>query len=239
MNSSELERLEKISVAIFAWISIALAFLCAAWIALDERKHPQSMAVMNVVWPVTALYLSVFAVWAYFTLGRRYTREAMQHGGHHPAAHNAKPTLAQVAVGTSHCGAGCMLADIAAEFTLATTGFVILGSMLWTSWIIDFIAAWTLGILFQYAAIRPMRKDLSRGAAVVAAIKADTLSIAAFQVGMYAWMALVYFRLFRAPHLTVFDPRYWLMMQIAMICGFATSFPMNRLLITKGWKEEM
>jgi hypothetical protein len=56
---------------------------------------------------------------------------------------------------------------------------------------------------------------------------------------MYAWMALVYFVLFPRPHLTPFDVRYWLMMQIAMILGFATSFPMNRLLIGIGWKEAM
>ncbi len=35
------------------------------------------------------------------------------------------------------------------------------------------------------------------------------------------------------------DPRFWLMMQVAMICGFATSFPMNRLLMAIGWKETM
>lgn len=220
-----------------AWISIGVAFLCAAFIALDETKNPQSMGIMNIVWPVTALYLSVFAVWAYLTIGRRKTRKAMQRGMQH--THHGAPTAAQVAVGTSHCGAGCMLADIASEFALATAGFVILGSVLWTSYIVDFIAAWALGIVFQYFAIRPMREDLSRGAAIAAAIKADTLSIVAFQMGMYAWMALVFFRLFRAPHLTPFDPRYWLMMQVAMICGFATSYPMNRLLIAIGWKEAM
>jgi hypothetical protein len=224
-------------VVTIAWISIGVAFLCAAFIALDETKNPQSMGIMNIVWPVTALYLSVFAVWAYLTIGRRKTRKAMQRGMQH--AHHGAPTAAQVAVGTSHCGAGCMLADIASEFALATAGFVILGSVLWTSYIVDFIAAWALGIVFQYFAIRPMREDLSRGAAIAAAIKADTLSIVAFQMGMYAWMALVFFRLFRAPHLTPFDPRYWLMMQVAMICGFATSYPMNRLLIAIGWKEAM
>jgi len=29
-------------------------------------------------------------------------------------------------------------------------------------------------------------------------VKADTLSILSFQVGMYAWMALVFFKLFPA-----------------------------------------
>jgi hypothetical protein len=229
--------MEEPRVVIIAWVSIAVALVCAAFIALHETKNPQSMGIMNIVWPVTALYLSIFAVWAYLTMGSQYTREAMQH--HMRSSRNNGPTAAQVAVGTSHCGAGCMLADIVSEFALAATGFVLLGSVLWTSYIVDFIAAWALGIVFQYFAIRPMRDDLSRGAAVAAAIKADTLSILAFQMGMYAWMALVYFRFFPAPHLTPFDPRYWLMMQIAMICGFVTSYPMNRLLIALGWKERM
>ena len=85
-----------------------------------------------------------------------------------------------------------------------------------------------------------MRQNLSPGQAIAAAIKADTLSILAFQIGMYLFMALVYFVLFPAPHhLTPFDPRYWACMQVAMVCGFATSFPMNRLLIGRGLKEKM
>ena len=205
------------------------------------------MAVMNVVWPLTALYFSVFGLWAYFALGIRKTRSAQSNGkssedgmsamGGHT---QAPPTFAQIAEGTSHCGAGCTLADVGTEFALAATGFTLFGSMLWTEYLLDFVVAWIVGIAFQYFAIRPMRKDLSPVAAVLAAVKADTLSILAFQVGMYLFMALVYFRLFPEPHhLTPFDPRYWLFMQVAMVCGFATSLPMNRLLIQLGWKEKM
>jgi hypothetical protein len=68
------------SLALLAWVSIGAALVCAAVIVLDEMRHPQAMGVMNVVWPVTALYFSIFAVWAYFALGRKYTREAMRHG---------------------------------------------------------------------------------------------------------------------------------------------------------------
>lgn len=32
----------------------------------DEVRHPQKMWIMNFVWPITALYLSVFAVLLYF-----------------------------------------------------------------------------------------------------------------------------------------------------------------------------
>ena len=50
-------------LAAIAWVSLAVAFACALWIAVDEMRHPQAMAIMNIVWPVTALYLSVFALW--------------------------------------------------------------------------------------------------------------------------------------------------------------------------------
>ena len=52
------------------------------------------------------------------------------------------PTAAQVAVGTSHCGAGCMLADVACEFWIAAAGITLLGSALWAEYTIDFAAAW-------------------------------------------------------------------------------------------------
>ena len=105
-------------LATIAWASIAVAFACALWIALDEVRHPQAMAIMNVVWPVTALYLSVFALWGYYKIGRTKTQGAM-HDHSMPMEHSQRrpdPTAAQVAVGTSHCGAGCMLADVACEF---------------------------------------------------------------------------------------------------------------------------
>ena len=35
------------------------------------------------------------------------------------------------------------------------------------------------------------------------------------------------------------DWSYWLMMQIAMVCGFATTYPVNWLLIRFGVKERM
>ncbi len=228
-----------------AWISIGVALAGALWIALDESRRPQSMGIMNIVWPVSALYFSLVAVAAYYLWGRAKSPDTMQHAQlphpeHHPrdAQRHAGPTPVQVAVGTSHCGAGCMLADLGAEFGIAALGITLFGSVLWAEFAIDLAVAWALGIVFQYFAIQPMR-HLPRGQAVVAAMKADTLSILAFQIGMYAWMALTYFVLFPHPHLTPFDPRYWLMMQIGMICGYATSYPMNWGLIRAGLKEAM
>ena len=226
-----------------AWISIGVAAVCALWITVDEARRPQTMTVMNVVWPITALYFSVFALWAYYQVGRQKTKAAMADGGRMSMGNDKRsdthgPTAEQVGVGTSHCGAGCMVADVFCEFGIASAGITLLGSVLWAEYAIDFAAAWALGIVFQYFAIKPM-KELTAGQAIFAAIKADTLSILAFQIGMYAWMALVFFRLFPHPHLTPFQPQYWLMMQVAMICGYATAYPMNWWLIESGLKEAM
>lgn len=225
------------------WVSIGVAVGCALWIGIETARRPQRMGVMNVVWPVSALYFSVLAVWAYYRWGRAKTKEAMaamhhkmQHSGNESAHGGLK--WSQVAVGTSHCGAGCMLADVACELAIGAAGITLFGSPLWAEYVIDFCGAWALGIVFQYLAIKPMR-EMSVGGALAAAVKADTLSILSFQIGMYAWMAVVYFLLFPRPHLTPFEPQYWLMMQIAMICGFFTAFPVNRWLISSGVKEAM
>ncbi len=230
-------------LAIVAWVSLGVPFASAAIIVADEIVHPQKMWVMNVVWPVTALYLSVFALWAYFRIGRRMSKKAttkMCEEDKKKQMQKARrdPTLTQTAISDSHCGAGCTLGDILAEFGVFALGLSILGASLYASYLVDYVVAWALGIAFQYFVIKPM-KGLSPGKAIIAAIKADTLSITTFQIGMYAWMALVFFVLFPDPHLVPTNPGFWLMMQIAMICGFITSLPMNRWLLKKGLKEAM
>ncbi len=235
--------IEVIMFETVAWISLGVAFTCALIIALDELRHPQKMWIMNVVWPVTALYFSVFAIWAYFRFGRPMSRQAqgaMSDDEHQKKLADAKrsPNWSQIAVAVSHCASGCAIADVVTEFTLFGLAITLFGSELWASYVFDFLAAWSLGIVFQYFTIKPMR-NLSPWQGIWAAIKADTLSITAFQLGMYSWMALVFFIFFPHPHLHPDEPQYWLMMQIAMVGGFLTSYPMNRLLIKIGWKEVM
>lgn len=52
-----------------------------------------------------------------------------------------------------------------------------------TEYIIELMLAYAAGIAFQYFPIRTMRK-VSVAAAVGDAVKADTLSLVAFEVGM-------------------------------------------------------
>jgi Domain of unknown function (DUF4396) len=97
------------------------------------------------------------------------------------------------------------------------------------------VLAYAAGIAFQYFAIAPMR-GLGFRAGVAAAVKADTFSLIAYEVGMFAFMI---YRAHGWPALQPTDWSYWLMMQIAMLCGFATTYPVNWLLIRIGVKERM
>lgn len=226
-----------------AWCAIAVAVLSALLIVMDEVRRPQMMGVMNVVWPVTALYLPLVAVWWYWRVGRRMTRDAPMAMGHHGgmgsmAGHDSPPTFGETALATSHCGAGCVIGDLVTEYLVFAFGLTVAGSMLLASFVWDSVAAWSVGILFQYYTIKQMR-HLTVSEGLKAAVKADTLSIAAFQVGMYGWMLVVHFVLFPMPHLEADQAGFWFMMQIAMVCGFLTSMPMNWWLVKIGWKEKM
>jgi hypothetical protein len=195
--------------AIVSWIGLALGFASALAIVVDELLvgHRQRMAVMNVVHPVTALYLGPVWLWAY------------------------RRDIA-VADAVSHCGAGCTLGDIAGEWLLfaafASPTLGVAGTYGWEI-VVDFILAWTLGVVFQYLA--------SEGG-VAHAMKIDTLSIVSFQLGLFGWMALSHFVLFRPP-LPVDTAGHWFMMQVGMIVGFLTAWPVNRWLLSSGIKEPM
>ena len=221
-------------LVVISWVSLALAGASALVILFDilagRRQH---MAIMNVVWPVTALYAGPLALVAYFAFGRgmKHMEPGMKMPQH--------PMWQSTALGATHCGAGCMLGDVVADSCLFLFGLgtLVAGSALLTSYVVDFCVAYLLGIVFQYFAIVPM-KHLSPGRGIWAAVKADTLSLVAFQVGMYAWMA-VYQKAIFHPRLEANSPVYWFMMQVGMLAGYATAYPINWLLIRTDVKEAM
>ena len=231
---------------------LTLGFACAALVLVDVVRHPQHMAVMNVVWPVTALFGTVIWVCGYLRYGRLSTHARMhaaKQAGEKPPGKAETPFWAMVFKGASHCGAGCTLGDICAEWLCFLVPAVavwfgwhsLFGERMFAVWIVDFLFAYAFGVAFQYYAIKPMR-DLSVGQGIWQAVKADTLSLVAWQVGMYGFMALASLYLFRTllgVSLQPDMPEFWFMMQLAMLCGFATSYPVNWWLISSGIKGRM
>lgn len=238
-------------------VMLALGGLCSLLISADLLLgHRQAMWIMNVVWPVSALFGTVFTVWAYYKYGRLATRRKMMQAMERdelPPHKRLTPFPAMVLKGAMHCGSGCTLGDICAEFlALGVPAVTVWFGWKWlfpdthagkifAVWVLDFLFAFVFGIAFQYFTIKPMR-NLTPMQGLLQAVKADTLSLTSWQVGMYGFMAVAQFVIFRHvwnQRIEPSMPEFWFMMQIAMLCGFATAYPVNWWLIRLGVKEKM
>ena len=230
-----------------AWVMVLHGILSAAFIAFDiARRQPQRMTVMRYVWPINTLWAGIFGVWVYWKLGRMGPRATSASPGMSSTAMNkssmsmdepaARPFWQNVVIGTLHCGAGCSLADLVGPFVFHALPVMVAGSMVFGEWTLDYILALAFGVTFQYAALSPM---LGRTGLPVwwRALKVDFWSLSAWQVGMYGWMALVIFVWFGRIEPSRIE--FWFLMQLAMACGFCTSYPMNWLLIRLGIKTAM
>lgn len=228
--------------------SLIAACGCALIITADEVRRPQHMWIMNLVWPLTALFGSFAWLLFYWYWGRGPDPSKPRASKDDRPSTN-KGFIASVAKATSHCGAGCTVGDIIAEWlaffvpavAVAFGWGFLFSEKMFAVWILDFLVAFLLGMAFQYFTIVPMRQ-LSFPKGIKAAAKADAASITAWQVGMYGFMAVAQFLWFRRlyGHIAeVSSPEFWFAMQIAMICGFFTSYPVNWLLVRHGIKEKM
>ena len=225
---------------LFAWGAVGLGFVSALVVAADivllgNRQH---MGIMNLVWPLTALYAGPLALWAYFPRGRRMSHRQM-HAHGMAMEGERRDSWWQVSLSDTHCGAGCALGDIGGEWLVWASAWTI-GSTgnLGPEYILDLPLAWIFGILFQYFVIAPLRGQTGQLAPLWDAIKSDTLSVLSFEVGLFGWMALEHYVIFQPP-LPIDSSSHWFMMQIGMILGFLTSWPVNRWLLIKGVKEPM
>ncbi len=221
-------------------VSLGIAFICMVVIIVDLLAgHRQHMMIMNFVYPVTALYAGPLALLVYYTIGRKSTADAVTEARkkHQPPPFRQKPFWQSVVVGALHCGSGCTLGDILAETLLLFFPLMLFGREIFGAWAVDYVFAFVIGIVFQYYSIKPM-KGLSPKQGIKAALKADTLSLTSWQVGMYGWMAITVFLIF-GREMKASEPEFWFMMQIAMFLGFFTAYPVNWWLIRRKIKEAM
>lgn len=242
---------------IFVYGGLASALI----ILIDLFRRPQKMKIMIPVWVLTGLWGSYIGLVLYLMIGRSPDPETVVMNASDKASNADKttetdmkmdmsmdmsrrmsipplcPEPASVCLSTLHCGAGCSLADLIGEGLLAGVPILIAGSALAGRWAFDYILALLIGILFQYAAIQPML-HLKPGKAFVRAFRIDFLSLTAWQIGMYAWMAVTMFLIF-PEGVSKTSVEFWFMMQIAMFFGFAASYPVNWYLVKKGVKPAM
>jgi hypothetical protein len=216
---------------ILSWVAIGLGLVTAASVALDVRRHPQHMKIMNLVWPVTGLYFPVIGWRLYTAMGRPLAVDA-------PHTSGDKPRWKSVFLSATHCGSGCVIGDLIGAPIVFAAGLTLASERLYAEYLVEFALAYAFGIAFQYFPIRAMRQ-LPPQQALLDAVKADTLSLTAFEAGMFGWMAVSSFLLFPAHRPEASTIVFWFMMQLAMLLGFATTYPANWLLVRWGVKAGM
>lgn len=187
------------------------------------------MRVMEVVWPVIALYFGPLAVWGYRRFGGPSARDGAPSGvwSEHRSGRRGWPSPS----GSATAG------RVAAWATWSPSGARSRRAAWVPAWpvpeyVADYLVAVSLGIVFQYFAIAPMRGFGLRDGLIEAA-KADILSLTAFEVGLFAWMALTQLFFFPRPHLGADHAFYWFLMQVGMVVGFFTAWPANVRLIAR------
>lgn len=218
-------------LTVLSWVAIGLGFITAAAIAIDVTRHPQRMKIMSIVWPVTGLYFPVIGWQLYTAMGRAMAGDSGQMPGE-------KPRWKSVFLSSTHCGSGCVIGDLLGAPIVFAAGLTLAGESLYAEYVVEFALAYAFGIAFQYFPIRAMRQ-LPPQQALLDAIKADTLSLTAFEAGMFGWMAVSYFLLFPTHRPEASTIVFWFMMQLAMLLGFATTYPVNWLLVRWGVKAGM
>lgn len=211
----------------FPTVWLTLSIVSAAVVACDVTMgaHRQPMAVMSVAWPLTVLYWGPVGLFFYYRFGRS-----------NPGVKRESPPMWWATfLGATHCGAGCALGDFIGEWLVFALSIRIAGSEPAARLATAFILAYLFGVAFQYFSIAPMR-GLGFRDGIVAAVKADTLSLLAYELGMFGCMIAL------APLFHPSKPThasYWVFMQGAMIAGFVTTYPVNYWLIRRGIKEKM
>src|SRR3954452_21001544 len=109
-----------------AWTALAGPVASAAVIVVDvygRGYRQRHMPVMEAVWPLTALYLGPLAVWGY----RQFGMTGMAR--HHERRWERRGWI-RIALSVTHCGAGCVLGDIIAEFVIFSLALTIAGEAL-------------------------------------------------------------------------------------------------------------
>jgi hypothetical protein len=216
---------------VLSWVSILLGLATAGLIAADVIRHPQRMKIMNIVWPVTGAYFPLAGWWLYTAMGRPMAVDAQEIKGE-------KPYWKRIFLSATHCGSGCVIGDIIGAPIILLTGWIVFGERLFAEYVVEFAFAYLFGIAFQYFPIRAMRRILAHEA-IIDAVKADTRSLTAFEVGMFAWMAVIYFLALAAHRPDASSIVFWFVMQVGMVLGFLTTYPANWLLVKWGVKSGM
>ena len=214
-----------------SWAFVALALLCAAAILYDVygRGYRQPNSLMNVVWPITALYFGPLALPAYYRWGRPRSEKWQREHGFAPE----KSLPVAAATGGIPGGAASAVGHVIGVPLVVLTGLTIAGQSLWVMILVIAVIATALLFAFEYFFSTVPSRGLSTGEGLGVALLIALVTVLAFDVGMGGWMLVMHFLLFMPP---LTDVTFLFLMQVGLILGFLTGYPAVLWLLRQGIK---
>ncbi len=215
----------------FALPFLVLGGCTALMILKDLFRHPHPIAVMNIIWPLTGLYMPFIGWLAWWYLGRKPSR---QHKIalliHDKRGQNAN--WQTIFISTSLSAAACIFGDIMTiPIVTLLKQFAIIPA-LWLQAIICVMISLIIGLLFQFLAIRQREKH-SFGRALLLALKTEIFPLLIYQLGIFIFMALA-LKFVLNQQINPLLVAFWFMLQLAIMIGFLFSWPANHFLIKRG-----
>jgi hypothetical protein len=214
-----------------SWVYVGLALLCAAAILYDVygRGYRQRVRVMELVWPITALYLGPLALPAYYRWGRPRSEKWQKEHGVAPE----KGLPAAAATGGTPGGAASAIGHVIGVPLVVFSGLTIAGEALWVMILLIAVIATVLLFAFEYFFSTVPARGLTAGEGLGVALLIAFVTVLAFDVGMGGWMLVMHFLLFMPP---LTDVTFLFLMQVGLILGFLTGYPAVLWLLRRGTK---
>ncbi|WP_035776124.1 DUF4396 domain-containing protein [Arthrobacter sp. H5] len=209
-----------------SWIFVALGVISAALVLYDiyGRRNQQPNAAMGIVWPISALYLGPFGLWAYNRWGKTGSSTP---GGR--AARSEKDFHGKTLTGSTPGGAAATVGHFIGVPLVVASGLTIAGTNLWVLIIVIALLAIALLFVFEYFFASSEGRGSAGKSAGVALLTAS-VTVLAFDIGMGGWMLVMHFGNFMpAPT----DISFFFLMQIGLVLGFLTAYPAVRALIRR------
>lgn len=215
---------------------LALPFLvlggCTALMIIKDLFHrPHPVAVMNIIWPLTGLYLPFIGWLAWWFLGRKTTHQ-LKLLLVMPRKLQRHASWQTIFISTSLTAAACIVGNIITLSAIALFNHFFFFVALWLEAIYALLLSLFIGLFFQFMAIR-QRDTISAARTLLLAIKTETFPLLIYQTGIFIFMAQA-LKFVLNQQINPLLLTFWFMLQLAMIIGFLFSWPANHFLIKRG-----
>lgn len=215
---------------------LALPFLvlggCTALMILkDLFRHPHPVAVMNIIWPITGLYMPFIGWIAWWYLGRKPSQQ-QKLALLVPQKIRSNASWQTIFISTSLSAAACIFGDIMTIPIVTLLKQFAFNPTIGMQALICIIVSLFMGLLFQFLAIRQREKH-SFGSTLLLALKTEIFPLLIYQLGIFIFMALA-LKFVLHEQVNPLLVAFWFMLQLAIMIGFIFSWPANHFLIKRG-----